>query len=139
MFALIAFCCGISLAQAQPVSRGVFGCSKPLDLCTQERIVQLRTLSRSLSAAANMQPPAGLSVEQRRRVAEFDNWLRAKSEAARRLADSGARAQATKMSFNLQYLHLQQQMQNENRSFTAISNIMKTKHDTTKNAISNIR
>ena len=47
--------------------------------------------------------------------------------------------QETQMSFNLQYLQLQSQMQNENRSYTAISNIMKTKHDTVKNSISNIR
>jgi predicted metal-dependent hydrolase len=45
----------------------------------------------------------------------------------------------TQMSFNLQYLQLQSQMQNENRSYTAISNIMKTKHDTVKNSISNVR
>lgn len=46
--------------------------------------------------------------------------------------------QETQMSFNLQYLQLQSQMQNENRSYTAVSNIMKTKHDTVKNSISNI-
>ena len=45
----------------------------------------------------------------------------------------------TQMSFNLQYLQLQSQMQNENRSYTAISNIMKTKHDTVKNSIGNVR
>ena len=45
----------------------------------------------------------------------------------------------TQMSFNLQYLQLQSQMQNENRSYTAVSNIMKTKHDTVKNSISNVR
>ena len=43
------------------------------------------------------------------------------------------------MSFNLQYLQLQSQMQHENRSYTAISNIMKTKHETVKNSISNVR
>jgi len=43
------------------------------------------------------------------------------------------------MSFNLQYLELQQEMQNENRQFTMVSNIMKTKHDTAKNSINNIR
>ena len=43
------------------------------------------------------------------------------------------------MSFNLQYLQLQSQMQHEKRSYTAISNIMKTKHDTVKNSISNVR
>ncbi len=47
--------------------------------------------------------------------------------------------QETQMSFNLQYLQLQSQMQNENRSYTAVSNIMKTKHDTVKNSIGNIR
>ncbi len=47
--------------------------------------------------------------------------------------------QEMQMSFNLQYLQLQSQMQHENRSYTAISNIMKTKHDTAKNSISNIR
>lgn len=42
-------------------------------------------------------------------------------------------------SFNMQYLGLQQQMQDENRRFTLLSNIMKTKHDTAKNSIDNIR
>lgn len=47
--------------------------------------------------------------------------------------------QEAQLSFNLQYLQLTSQMQNENRAYTAISNIMKTKHDTVKNSISNIR
>jgi hypothetical protein len=47
--------------------------------------------------------------------------------------------QEAQLSFNLQYLQLQTQMQNENRSYTTVSNIMKTKHDTVKNSISNIR
>ena len=47
--------------------------------------------------------------------------------------------QETQMSFNLQYLQLQSQMQHENSSYTAISNIMKTRHDTVKNSIGNIR
>lgn len=47
--------------------------------------------------------------------------------------------QETQMSFNLQYLQLQEQMQNENREYTVVSNIMKTKQDTVKNSIHNIR
>lgn len=47
--------------------------------------------------------------------------------------------QETQMSFNLQYLQLQNQMQNENRQYTAVSNILKAKHDTVKNSINNIR
>ena len=43
------------------------------------------------------------------------------------------------LSFNQQYLQLQSRMQHENRSYTAISNIMKTKHDTVKNSINNVR
>jgi hypothetical protein len=47
--------------------------------------------------------------------------------------------QEMNQSFNLQYLQLQQQMQADNRQFTLLSNIMKTKHDTAKNAINNVR
>ncbi len=43
------------------------------------------------------------------------------------------------MSYNLQYLQLQNQMQNENRQYTVVSNIMKNKHDTVANTIGNIR
>ncbi len=42
-------------------------------------------------------------------------------------------------SFNLEYLQLQEKMQGENRSFSTISNVMKTKHDTAKSSITNIR
>lgn len=45
----------------------------------------------------------------------------------------------TQMSFNLQYLQLQSVIQNENRIYTTVSNIMKTKHDTVKNSIGNVK
>ncbi|HET7752925.1 MAG TPA: hypothetical protein VFK85_03365 [Anaeromyxobacteraceae bacterium] len=41
-------------------------------------------------------------------------------------------------SFNVQYLQLQENMQRESREFTALSNVMKVRHDTSKAAISNI-
>lgn len=41
-------------------------------------------------------------------------------------------------TFNLQYLQLQEQMQREGREFTALSNVMKVKHDSAKAAIANI-
>jgi len=41
-------------------------------------------------------------------------------------------------AMNLQYLQLQEQMQQENREFTALSNVMRVKHDSARNAISNI-
>ena len=47
--------------------------------------------------------------------------------------------QEMQMSFNLQYLMLQNKISQENRQFSSVSNIMRTKHDTAKNSISNIR
>ena len=41
-------------------------------------------------------------------------------------------------SFNLQYLQLQESMQQESREFTALTNVMKVKHDSAKAAINNI-
>lgn len=61
------------------------------------------------------------------------------SDSTNALLAATKQMQETQMSFNLQYLQLQEQMQNENRQYTAVSNILKTKHDTVKNSISNIR
>jgi hypothetical protein len=55
------------------------------------------------------------------------------------LMDQTKAMQEMQMSFNLQYLNLQNKMQNENRQFSTISNVIKTKHDTAKNAINNVR
>ncbi|BDG04367.1 hypothetical protein [Anaeromyxobacter oryzae] len=41
-------------------------------------------------------------------------------------------------TYNLQYLQLQENMQRESREFTALSNVMKVKHDSAKSAIQNI-
>ena len=54
-------------------------------------------------------------------------------EAATKPIDS------TQLHQTLQELQLQSQMQSDNEKYTAVSNIMKTKHDTVKNSISNIR
>lgn len=39
---------------------------------------------------------------------------------------------------NLQYLQLQESMQRESRQFSALTNVMKVKHDSAKSAINNI-
>ncbi len=41
-------------------------------------------------------------------------------------------------TFNLQYLQLQEGMQRESREFSAVSNVLKVKHDSAKSAINNI-
>ena len=47
--------------------------------------------------------------------------------------------QEMNQQFNLQYLGLQEDMQAENRRYSALSNIMKTKHDTSKNCLNNLK
>ncbi len=65
--------------------------------------------------------------------------LAASGDSSAILMQETRRMQELNQSFNLQYLNLQQNMQSENRQFTTLSNVMKTKHDTAKNAINNVR
>ena len=52
---------------------------------------------------------------------------------------ASARAlQAESAAFNAQYLQLQEAMQRENREYTALSNVMRVKHETARAAIGNI-
>ena len=54
------------------------------------------------------------------------------------LLEATRRLQEEARTFNLQYLQLQENMQRESREFTAVSNVMKAKHDTARAAIQNI-
>ena len=97
------------------------------------------------SMNSNVATISKITQELDQKVTEFQQRVKTFLEGIAVSSDSGALVNATRqmeetqMSFNLQYLQLQSQMQNENRSYTAVSNIMKTKHDTVKNSISNIR
>jgi hypothetical protein len=53
-------------------------------------------------------------------------------EAARILQQEG-------QSFNLRYLELQERLQRETREFTAVSNVMKVRHDAARAAIQNVQ
>ena len=81
--------------------------------------------------------------DQQQKVANFlngiNNQLASGTDPQQILLDEAKHIQEMNMSFNMQYLHLQQKMQDESRRFTLLSNIMKTKQDTAKNSISNIR
>jgi hypothetical protein len=46
---------------------------------------------------------------------------------------------ARNQDMNLYYLDLQERISAENRTYTALSNVLKARHDTVKNAIGNIR
>jgi len=47
--------------------------------------------------------------------------------------------QQMQMSFNLQYLQLQENMQNDARQYTSLSSILKTKQDAAKAALANMK
>lgn len=53
-------------------------------------------------------------------------------EATRRLQESN-------QLFSMQYLELQEKMQQENRQYSTLSNVLKTRHESAKTAINNIR
>ena len=123
----------------------------------RRQIAKIESIAGDLEALASEPMPKGLPVEDRESWPRFDafvsrcaellkesaeDWTDVLDELEPQLAkheDPAAALEEVTMAFNLQYLQLQSQMQHENRSYTAVSNIMKTKHDTVKNSISNIR
>jgi len=112
-----------------------------------ERTVQ------EMQALARTQPERELANNDIRIVAEIRRLVlqrqsvrssgaaqgAATSNGPSALTSATQQMQEIQMSFNLQYLMLQNEMQNESRQFSMVSNIMKTQHDTAKNIISNIR
>jgi hypothetical protein len=82
----------------------------------------------------------GLTVPEASDLAEYVLGGIASNDAAdEALMNATKLMQEMSQSFNIQYLQLQQNMQQENRQFTMISNIMKNKHDTIENSLNNIR
>ena len=75
-----------------------------------------------------------------RAVADFLALVAAGRSSQDRLLAATKQMQETQMSFNLQYLQLQEKIQIDTRcQFNLVSNIMKTKHDAAKNALNNVR
>ena len=136
--------------------------------CIRHRVGILRDLRAAFLKIVREGVPGGLPQSETQEARRWFAWLESSAGKLETLAALGERSvggaggsaigvsagggggqdqllaatkqmQETQMSFNLQYLQLQSQMQNENRSYTAVSNIMKTKHDTAKNSISNVR
>ena len=133
-----------------PVDRFTEPGAAPDANLAEERIETLRSTGRTLRSLAAEPIQGALDVHQAQKVAEYSRWLQRASEEIEALADqwernlagsptASSRMQETVKLFNLQYLQLQQKMQQDNRQFTLISNIMKAKHDTAKNAIDNLR
>jgi len=109
----------------------------------QQNQAELEKTQKAYQQAAEKM--AGLYASLNRKIEEAGKAA-AEVDSARPDPKGVSRLQATmkqlmemNQSFNLQYLGLQQQMQDESRRFSLLSNIMKTKHDTAKNSISNLR
>ncbi len=89
----------------------------------------------ALSAPSARPPPAGLAGGSSAGVGTPSSAGGAGGdafEAARVLQQEG-------QSFNLRYLELQERMQRETREFTALSNVMKVRHDAARAAIQNVQ
>jgi hypothetical protein len=82
---------------------------------------------------------ATLETAARTCVDELQDEMRSASPSADQAIRQVQKMQEMNMSFNMQYLQLQQKMQDESRRFTLLANVMKTKHDTAKNSIQNVR
>jgi hypothetical protein len=103
------------------------------------------TLSPPLATAQReptAQPPSMSSVTQAAlgpsaRVSSLDQ--EPASTAGSQLMQAAVSMMEINQVFNLQYLMLQQNIQAENRQYTTLSNIMKTKNDAAKNALSNLK
>ncbi len=103
--------------------------ARALPACTKQRVAALRRLGAELKEAASQQSAAAPSDPKAREVlARYDRWLLQQAGRAAALANEGEDTEAqtfaatknmqeTQMSFNLQYLQLQNSMQNENRQY----------------------
>jgi methyl-accepting chemotaxis protein len=74
-----------------------------------------------------------------RKISEVGKMAGERGRSREQLLQAIKQLEGMNQSFNMQYLGLQQKMQDESRRFTLLSNIMKTKHDSAKNSISNVR
>jgi predicted nucleic acid-binding Zn-ribbon protein len=96
-----------------------------------------RNLMKAVSELDALYAELSRKVEELSRLAA--DAEKAKGEPADRLFEATRRMREMQMSFNLQYLMLQNRISQENRQFSMISNIMKNKHDTAKNSVNNVR
>ncbi len=72
-------------------------------------------------------------------VADLEELCSSVMETNGKLAALLKQPREMNQSSSAQYLTLQQRMQDESRRFSLLANIMKTKHDTARNSINNLR
>ncbi|MEO1482669.1 MAG: hypothetical protein AAFU77_11235 [Myxococcota bacterium] len=90
-------------------------------------------------AASGFMVAMGGTGMRRKSPAQSSSQEEAESGDVMSVMEMTRELQELNMRFNLQYLQLQHAMESENRQFTTLSNVMKTKHDSAKSAIDNIK
>jgi hypothetical protein len=97
--------------------------------------------SGKLSVAANANSNTAGSTSTSSSVSNntTDAALTTGTTSADRLMAASQQMQEMNQEFNLQYLNLQENMQADSRQYTALSNVSKTKSDTAKNSLSNVK
>jgi hypothetical protein len=102
-------------------------------------------LSALKDADAELESLVGI---ERQLIADADRLMKLASQLSHTIPESTAKLedaavwqqiQSMKQSFNLMYIELHQAIDYQSRQFMLVSNVMKTKHDTAKNSIGNIR
>jgi hypothetical protein len=97
------------------------------------------SLGIGTSASAGGVPLAGLPGTSAPAISGTAESPAASTTAGTSETASLDAALAQSQQFNLYYLQLQEQLSAENRAYSAMSNVLKARHDTVKNAIGNIR
>jgi hypothetical protein len=95
---------------------------------------ELRLVAKDASLVAAIAALLPRRAQLRRQLAQYSGAV---AQNARMLAMR--QLHETQLGFDVQYLQLQNQLQTRERGYTAVSNRLKTGHDTALNAIRNIR
>jgi len=91
------------------------------------------------SIAASSEDFKNRVVENQEKFEEFIENIATYGDNPDELFSAAGQLREMNASFSMQYLMLQQKIQQETRAFNLLSNVMKTRHEAAKNAINNIR
>lgn len=146
--ALLLFACLASpLALASPPAPPLRAApsAETSQVAVSRQAAALRQLAAELRAAAKQPPRLSMDRFQAARARDYNAWLEASARSADTLAAEGealARSGATEAQsadYGARFGQLQARLDQENRGHTEAAALLKTKHDTVKNAISNTR
>ena len=107
-----------------------------LSQCTSQRIQELRRYREAMRRAAAITGTGVMSVDEGRRVGQYDRWLNEVANQADQVAlrgqaslqGQGPTAAAAKLAFNQQYLAFMQRLRTESRQHDTTAGLMKRKH-----------